>query len=128
MRLEILQVSDCPKVSLLQSRIADADAGQQIDVTITHRVVGDQALATEVGMMGSPTLLIDGEDPSTQAGLVPSVSCRLYPTDTGGIDGAPSVAALGAALRLAPAERPSRPATAPPSSAAINPQPASPHG
>ncbi len=33
---------------------------------------------------GSPTLPVDGEDPFAEAVLTASVSCRLYPTDTGG--------------------------------------------
>jgi hypothetical protein len=102
MKLEILQVPECPNVVLLERRIAEAVAGEQIDVTITHRVLNDQAAATEAGMTGSPTLLIDGKDPFAEPGSVPSVSCRLYPVKGGGIDGAPSVAALRAALNLAP--------------------------
>lgn len=33
---------------------------------------------------GSPTLPVNGEDPFAEAVLTASVSCRLYPTDTGG--------------------------------------------
>jgi hypothetical protein len=98
MRLEVLHVRDCPSVALLDERIAEAVAGERIDVAITHRVVDNAATATEAGMTGSPTLLIDGDDPFATAGLVPSVSCRLYPAG-GGVDRAPSVAELRAALR-----------------------------
>lgn len=68
---------------------------------IVHRMIGDADQATAAGMTGSPTLLIDGRDPF-ESGQAPSLSCRLYPTDTGRLDGAPSVAALRAALRAPP--------------------------
>ncbi len=102
MKLEILQVPGCPNVGLLERRIAEAVAGEQIDVAITHRVLNDQAAATEARMTGSPTLLVDGEDPLTEPGSVAGVSCRLYPVEAAAsTDGAPSVAALRAALNLA---------------------------
>src|ERR1700704_2726389 len=85
MKLEILQVPECPNVVLLERRIAEAVAGEHIDVAITHRVLNDQAAATEAGMTGSPTLLIDGQDPFAEPGSVPSVSCRLYRSGVGGI-------------------------------------------
>ncbi|MFC7450142.1 alkylmercury lyase family protein [Rhodococcus daqingensis] len=103
MKLEILQVPDCPNVALLERRIAESVAGSEVDVTIVHRVLDGQAEAAEAGMTGSPTLLVDGTDPFVEPGSAPSVSCRLYRADGGGIDGAPSVAALRAALHLAPA-------------------------
>jgi hypothetical protein len=100
MKLEILQIPDCPGVALLEQRIAAALAGdQRIDVAITRRVLDNQAAASEAGMTGSPTLLVDGDDPFAEPGLVPSVSCRLYPADGGGVDRAPSVDAIRAALR-----------------------------
>ncbi|MDP8017650.1 alkylmercury lyase [Prescottella equi] len=102
MKLEILQVPECPNVVLLERRIAEAVAGEQIDITIIHRVLNDQAGAAEAGMTGSPTLLLDGKDPFAEPDSVPSVSCRLYRADGGGIDGAPSIAALRAALNLVP--------------------------
>jgi hypothetical protein len=48
-------------------------------------------------MHGSPTVLIDGHDPFTAAGVEASVSCRLFPT-VSGFDGAPTVEDLVAAL------------------------------
>lgn len=79
--------------------------GAQID--ITHRVIDDPDQATEAGMAGSPTLLVEGHDPFTTAGQVPSLSCRLYPRADGGLEGAPSVAALARVLgRPAVAESP----------------------
>ncbi|MFE2958840.1 organomercurial lyase [Nocardia tengchongensis] len=100
MRLEILQVPDCPNVTVLEDRIGQAIAGEPVTVDIEHHVVTDQEQAVATGMTGSPTLLIDGHDPFAVAGSVPSLSCRLYPS-ADGLDGAPSVPALRAALGLA---------------------------
>jgi hypothetical protein len=49
-------------------------------------------------MPGSPTLLVDGVDPFAAAHQAPSLSCRLYTDETGGICGAPSLAQLRTAL------------------------------
>lgn len=102
MKVDILQVPACPNATLLERRIAQAVAGEPIDVTITHRVVEDETGATETGMTGSPTLLVDGRDPFAEPGSTPSVSCRLYRTADGAADGAPSVGALRAALKPTP--------------------------
>lgn len=102
MKLEILQVPDCPNVAVLEQRIRQATAGQPVQLEITRRVIDDPGRAATAGMTGSPTLLVDGCDPFATPGQVPSLSCRLYPSDTGRLDGAPSVAALRAALRLVP--------------------------
>lgn len=101
MRLQILQVPGCPNAVVLEGRIRQAAGDRPVTLEIVHRVIGDADQATAAGMTGSPTLLIDGRDPF-ESGQAPSLSCRLYPTDTGGLDGAPSVAALRAALRATP--------------------------
>ncbi|TDZ81809.1 alkylmercury lyase family protein [Mycobacteroides salmoniphilum] len=99
MNLEILQVPDCPNVQLLEERIAAALAGEQIAVTITHRVVNTPEEAEAHRMAGSPTLLVDGQDLFGERGLSAGLSCRLYPGPDGGFQGAPSVGALRAALQ-----------------------------
>ncbi|MFI6213264.1 alkylmercury lyase family protein [Nocardia brasiliensis] len=96
MKLEIVHVRDCPNVAVLEDRIRQALGATS--VVLTYRVIDDPAQAAAAGMTGSPTLLIEGHDPFATAGQVPSLSCRLYPCEAGGVDGAPSVAALRAAL------------------------------
>jgi hypothetical protein len=97
-KLEILHIADCPGVVLFEQRIAEAIAGVRADVVVTRRVFDSDSAATDAGMTGSPTLLIDGHDPFAEPGLVASLSCRLYRADGGGVDRAPSVTALRAAL------------------------------
>ncbi|MHA4854559.1 alkylmercury lyase [Rhodococcus sp. MSC1_016] len=99
MKLEILHVPHCPHVAVLESRLRQAIAGQSVQLEITRRVIGDPGQAAAAGMTGSPTLLVDGRDPFASPEQVPSLSCRLYPSGTGRLDGAPSVAALRTALR-----------------------------
>ncbi|MFD0364337.1 alkylmercury lyase family protein [Nocardia sp. GCM10030253] len=98
MKLEILQVPDCPNVAVLEHRIRQVTASQIGDVEIIHHVIDDPADAATAGMTGSPTLLVDGRDPFATPGLIPSLSCRLYRREDGGLEGPPSIAALRAAL------------------------------
>jgi hypothetical protein len=97
MRLTILHVRDCPNVGTLEHRLAEVIAGRD-DVDVERRLVDSEEVASERGMAGSPTLLVDGRDPFTEPGRSPSVSCRLYRDESGHLTGAPSVAQLRRAL------------------------------
>ena len=99
MKLEILQVPDCPGADLLAARLAELLAGRP-GFLLTRRVVTSQADAERLGMTGSPTLLADGADPFARPGQAPSVSCRLYPGENGRQRPAPSSGQLRAALGL----------------------------
>ncbi|MFF2921780.1 organomercurial lyase [Streptomyces celluloflavus] len=96
MRITVLTVPECPNAPLAVERVTAALAGRSAAVELVE--VLDQAQATELGMTGSPTVLLDGVDPFAPAGAVPSISCRLYREADGAVSGAPSVAALRAAL------------------------------
>ncbi|WP_406689379.1 thioredoxin family protein [Saccharopolyspora sp. ID03-671] len=96
MRLDILQVPDCPNVPLLQQRLQEALG--DVDVEVTVHVIDDPAAAAQAGMTGSPTLLVDGIDPFAEPGRAASVSCRLYREADGRLSGAPSVSQLRQAL------------------------------
>lgn len=66
-----------------------ADPG--LTASVREVAVTTPEQARQVGMQGSPTILVDGRDPFCGAG--PSLGCRLF-RDGGNLDGAPAVAAL----------------------------------
>jgi hypothetical protein len=106
MRLTILSVPDCPHVAVLAERLDQAIAGLtglvgSLTVVVDQVVVQTADEAARAGLRGSPTLLIDGTDPFAEPGVVASLSCRLYRQPGGGIEGAPSVTQLRAALSRA---------------------------
>jgi signal transduction histidine kinase len=97
MKLEILQVPDCPNAEVLAARLAElADAWP--DLTVTREIVTTDHDARRLGMTGSPTLLADGTDPFARPGQSPSISCRLYHDEQGRAVPAPSLGQLRAAL------------------------------
>ncbi len=98
MGLELLYVAGCPNVDLARRRILAASEQVGIAVEVREREITDEAEAVELGMGGSPTILVLGADVSRPAGDAPgSVSCRLYRSDAG-VEGAPTVDDLVAAL------------------------------
>lgn len=97
MRLTILHVPDCPNLAILQGRLAEATGGRG-DVDVDRQLVDSEETARELGMTGSPTLLVDGRDPFAEPGLSASLSCRLYRDETGRVAGAPSTTQLRRAL------------------------------
>ncbi|HZC73872.1 MAG TPA: hypothetical protein VE442_24505 [Jatrophihabitans sp.] len=97
MKLQILHVPDCPNAAVLTARVAMLIAGRA-DVTVEHCVIRTEAEAATHGMTGSPTLLIDGVDPFTEAVQPATLSCRLYADEAGAISGTPSITQLRAPL------------------------------
>jgi hypothetical protein len=96
--VEVLTVTDCPHRDMALDRVRQAlDRVGASQVVVTERVIDDPEVAAAAGMHESPTVLIDGHDPFTAAGIEASVSCRLFPTASG-FDGAPTVEDLVAAL------------------------------
>lgn len=93
MRLQILQVPDCPNAGPLRFLLTSlVHGGTRIEL------VYDESEAATLGMRGSPTLLLDGTDPFAVAGMPAGLSCRLYRHESGVLSGIPSPAQLRAAL------------------------------
>lgn len=92
---DLLYVPDCPNLDLARQRLTEAAARAGVEVVVREHLVADADAAAELGMHGSPTILIDGRD--VAGDTEPSVSCRLYRTASG-VAGAPSVDDLVAAL------------------------------
>ncbi len=99
MRLEILQVPDCPGAAILETRLPPLLAARP-GIDIIWQIVTSQDQAQRLGMTGSPTLLIDGADPFARPGQQPAFACRRYPNDDGLPAPAPTDTQLREALQL----------------------------
>jgi hypothetical protein len=104
--VELLWWEGCPSTERTLTAVREALTDLALDgVEIHMREVKDDGDATEVGFVGSPTILIDGVD------LVPAaadeqigLSCRVYRRRDGRVSPIPDPDDLREALRLA-AER-----------------------
>jgi hypothetical protein len=102
MELTVLAVPVCPNALVLEQRLAGLLA-ERPGVVVTRRVIANLAEAALWGMHGSPTLLVDGQDPFAVPGTVPAVACRLYQGENGRVEGVPAVPALRQVLKQADA-------------------------
>lgn len=94
MKIDFLYVSDCPNRPIARNHLDRALEQAGLPAAIVgEREVGSSEEAARLGMRGSPTILIDGQDPFADADQPVSLSCRLYPSDAGR-SGAPSVEQL----------------------------------
>jgi hypothetical protein len=89
MKLEILQVPDCPNAAVLAARLAEL-ADVWPDLTVTREIVTIAHDARRLGMTGSPTLLADGTRPvrpswAEPLDLLPPIPRRARPRRTGAI-------------------------------------------
>jgi hypothetical protein len=100
MELTVLAVPGCPNAPELERRLA-AVLARRPAVTVTRQVIADQGEAARWGMHGSPTLLVNGQDPFAAPDAAPAVACRMYRAEDGHVDGAPTVAALRRVLEHA---------------------------
>jgi hypothetical protein len=100
MELMVLAVPDCPNAPVLEERLAEALAGRPA-VPVARRVITDAVGAARWGMHGSPTLLVNGEDPFAGPGMPPALACRIYRDENGSAEGAPSLTALRRVLEQA---------------------------
>jgi hypothetical protein len=74
MKVEVLHVPGCPSLALLLTRLAEVLGDLQ---TVSTREVRSADEAAVLGLVGSPTLLVNGIDPFAQPGRGASLSCRL---------------------------------------------------
>ena len=89
MRVELLYFGGCPGALEALGAIERVVAGAQFAADVVPIDVGT---GTPPGFSGSPTLLVDGEDPFP-ATRTDATSCRLYKTPEG-LRGSPTDAML----------------------------------
>lgn len=99
MKVEILHIAECPNWQEAGTRARAAlDALGKQNVSIDYLLVNTSEEAVLVPFAGSPTILIDGDDPFPSGGRITELACRIYRTDTG-LAGLPTTEQLAAALR-----------------------------
>ena len=80
MKIQVLQVPDCPHAAMLVARLTELLGD---DVPVDQVNVDDEDQARSLGMRGSPTLLLDGTDPfptdqpASLAGLTVDVAAGI---------------------------------------------------
>ena len=98
MKVELLYFDGCPNWLVADERISEAAKLVSRDDLVVHRCkVATEQDAIDVGFTGSPTILIDGQDPFATGGEQVGLACRVYSTPHG-LSGSPSVEQLVEAL------------------------------
>jgi hypothetical protein len=97
-QVELLFFDGCPNWQLADQRLRDALAlAGRHDVHVERRKVTTPEQAAAAGFGGSPTVLVDGQDPFADPDTPAGLSCRVYRTEAGPT-GAPTVDQLVAVL------------------------------
>jgi hypothetical protein len=94
MRVELLYFDGCPNWTVALERLAQAvRVVARDDVKIHRRKVETEQDAAAVGFTGSPTVLVDGQDPFATGDEQVGLACRVYSTPDG-LAGSPSLEQL----------------------------------
>lgn len=102
MRIQFLYWEDCPSHEAAMERLQQVMAEENIDeeIEIVHVETEEQAQAMR--FVGSPTILIDGEDVDPPpADAFAALTCRVYHWDDGRFSPLPSPDMIRNALRAA---------------------------
>lgn len=96
MKLELLYFGDCPNWKVAAERLDKIADGRGL--TVERRLVTTPEQAQAAHFRGSPTILVDGEDPFAGSGDESfGLACRLYQTP-GGPAGSPTAEQIEAIL------------------------------
>ncbi len=99
MKVQLLHIDECPNWEETGVRLRTAlDSVGRTDDTIDYVLLQTPEEAAKYPFAGSPTVLIDGEDPFPSGGPISVLACRVYQTDNG-LAGGPTTAQLIQVLR-----------------------------
>ncbi|MEA2003311.1 MAG: thioredoxin family protein [Actinomycetota bacterium] len=97
MRVQLLYFDDCPNyeatITLLREVLSTDGSSQEIELVN----VDTPEAAERWQFRGSPTILIDGQDPFLDMDAPVGLSCRIYLTPDG-LAGSPTLAELRSAI------------------------------
>lgn len=86
----LLYVPDCPNRAAARELIELALARTHQSAVIREQEIHSSEEAERRGLLGSPTILIDGRDPFAAGAGPAAMSCRLYLSDAGSAASRPS--------------------------------------
>jgi hypothetical protein len=92
--VQLLYFEGCPHRIVAEERLRSALAtiGRH-DQAVEHVRVESPEDAERLGLIGSPTILVDGRDPFATGTEQPALACRVFTTPDG-LAGAPTVGQL----------------------------------
>jgi len=97
-KITIQYFDGCPHWRLAEARVRRTLAVmKRSDVDMEYQLVDSPEAAERTGFHGSPTILIDGQDPFLVGDEPVGLSCRVFQTE-GGAQGAPTEYQLQKAL------------------------------
>ena len=89
----------CPSWQTMETRVrAVLDADGRTDTVLRHEKIQTPEDAERLAFVGSPTLLVDGQDPFLAPGATVGLACRVYKTPAG-LAGSPTWEQLQEVLR-----------------------------
>lgn len=100
--IELLWWEGCPSTerALAELRTALDETGlSRAEISMSE--IGDEDLARERGFVGSPTILVDGEDVAPTGDEEAGLNCRIYRLRDGKVSPTPDPQDLRDALRRA---------------------------
>ncbi|GEN80301.1 DF family (seleno)protein [Actinotalea fermentans] len=100
MRAQLLYFDGCPNWHVADARLREALRMVGSDAKVERVLITTQEQAEHWAFHGSPSLLLDGQDPFAQPGAPVGLSCRLYRT-ANGVAGSPTMEELVAAIQSA---------------------------
>ena len=95
--IDLLYVPGCPNLDLARNLVELALARTQLIASVRESAVHSLEEAQRFDMRGSPTILIDGDDPFADGSHPAGMACRLYRSDAG-VSGVPTLRQLVEAL------------------------------
>lgn len=99
MNIQLLHINECPNWEETGTLLRNAlNAVGKSDVAIETVLLNTPEEAAEYAFAGSPTILIDGEDPFPNGGTTTDLACRVYNTGAR-LAGSPTEAQITQVLR-----------------------------